>query len=257
MTREKWKENGESIKFQQANGDGIERLLDGQHRLAAVIRINKPIKMLVVRNLPPEVFYTIDAGRKRTAADVLCIAGYKDSTTLAAATRILCCFEQDHEFKLRYKQVPSIDIMSMLERFPEIQESVNLGHKGRFIVPGSMLVFMHYITSIDNPDHAIEFITKLTEGVSMLQGDPILTFRDRMFRYKSNNVRLRRQFLVALLFKTWNYSFDGQSIEKLKFGVAEEFPILKGFDRKKMFGSDYPEPNIKEDKKDTKQPTLF
>lgn len=141
MKRDQWKENGESIKFQKANGDGIERLIDGQHRLHAILKLNKPVQMLVVRDLPATVFYTIDAGKKRTAADVLSIAGYKQSTTLAAATRLLCNFEHDHTFKTNFKQIPSIDIMDMVERFPEIQDSVNLGHKGRFIVPGSLLVF--------------------------------------------------------------------------------------------------------------------
>ena len=53
-----WAENGETIVF---NGDG--RLLDGQHRLMAVVESGETIRSLVVTRVPATAFQTIDTGK--------------------------------------------------------------------------------------------------------------------------------------------------------------------------------------------------
>lgn len=45
------------------------RLLDGQHRLWAIIMANEPVMMVVARNVDPATFSTIDAGRPRSVSD--------------------------------------------------------------------------------------------------------------------------------------------------------------------------------------------
>lgn len=62
----RWKENGETIKF-----DTEGRLLDGQHRLAAVIKANRPVAFFVVRGLDNSVMDTIDYGYQRTLESAL------------------------------------------------------------------------------------------------------------------------------------------------------------------------------------------
>lgn len=69
MKAGKWMETGDSIKF----GKNRE-LIDGQHRLMAIIRTGIPIPFLVVREVDDEAFEVIDTGRKRSAADVLMVA---------------------------------------------------------------------------------------------------------------------------------------------------------------------------------------
>ena len=56
-----WRFNGEAIKFGK---DG--RLLDGQHRLLAVIAADKPLTTLVIRGLEDETQQTMDSAEKRT-----------------------------------------------------------------------------------------------------------------------------------------------------------------------------------------------
>ena len=64
-----WRFNGEAIKFGK---DG--RLLDGQHRLLAVIAADKPLTTLVIRGLEDETQQTMDSGKTRTLGDVLTCA---------------------------------------------------------------------------------------------------------------------------------------------------------------------------------------
>ena len=47
------------------------RLLDGQHRLWAIIEAGIPVHILVARNVPDEAFAYMDIGKKRSLADRL------------------------------------------------------------------------------------------------------------------------------------------------------------------------------------------
>lgn len=58
MRNGEWRFNGEAIKFGK---DG--RLLDGQHRLLAVIAADKPLTTLVIRGLEDETQQTMDSGK--------------------------------------------------------------------------------------------------------------------------------------------------------------------------------------------------
>lgn len=63
-------DNGESIKFSK---DG---LIDGQHRLYAIIELNKPVMMMVMRGLVvKDAIKTMDLGKKRSLGDILRIHG--------------------------------------------------------------------------------------------------------------------------------------------------------------------------------------
>ena len=89
MKRGEWMENGDAIRF---SGDGV--LLDGQGRLKACIAAGVSFTALVVRDLPREAFKTMDIGKKRNPADMLAIAGEKNTTKLARALRFLMMYEE-------------------------------------------------------------------------------------------------------------------------------------------------------------------
>lgn len=78
MVAGEWQLNGEPIIFDTA---GI--LKDGQHRLQAVIKCNKPVKMLVVRGVDPLVD-TINTGTPRSFVDMLRIGGMDPTICIPA-----------------------------------------------------------------------------------------------------------------------------------------------------------------------------
>jgi len=65
-----WLINGDAIRIAKS---GI--LLDGQHRLLAVIKADKAIKSYIVNDLDEKALNTIDVGKNRSAADVFQIQG--------------------------------------------------------------------------------------------------------------------------------------------------------------------------------------
>ena len=70
MKRDKWVLTHEGIAF-----DTHGTLLDGQHRLWAIIIADTPVVMHVWRNVAHEALMAIDLGSPRTIADVLRLSG--------------------------------------------------------------------------------------------------------------------------------------------------------------------------------------
>ena len=81
MASGRWVSNGEPIIFDKSG-----ELIDGQHRLLAIIEAGIPVKMLVVRGVPKKAFETIDQGSSRTLAVVLGSTGVQASSARAACT---------------------------------------------------------------------------------------------------------------------------------------------------------------------------
>ena len=79
----------------QVNGQAIiiadnEQVLDGQHRLLAIIEAGIPIKTMVTYGVPEAAFATIDTGAVRTSADALCLhfQEYPSYVVKAVATAV-------------------------------------------------------------------------------------------------------------------------------------------------------------------------
>lgn len=75
---------GDTIKIDRSG-----RLIDGQHRLSAIVLSGVAQQMLVVRELDPMVQTVIDAQKRRSAADALTFAlDASNGTALASIARI-------------------------------------------------------------------------------------------------------------------------------------------------------------------------
>lgn len=72
MKSGRWKENGEPIQFSE---DGT--LLNGQHRLKAIVKSSATIPMLVVRGIENGMAY-FDFGSNRSAFQIATACGYDD-----------------------------------------------------------------------------------------------------------------------------------------------------------------------------------
>lgn len=84
MTADRWTMTAEAIKFSKS---GV--LLDGQHRLTAIVQSGRAATFLVVFGLDDEVFHDLDQGKKRGAADMMHIAGVPNAALAAAILRML------------------------------------------------------------------------------------------------------------------------------------------------------------------------
>ena len=84
--------NGDTLKFIK-NGSG-EILVDGQHRLMAVVKSGTSQKMAVLRNVDKDAFKTIDQGDPRSVENFYQIAGVKHSKVASQVGKWL--YYQEH-----------------------------------------------------------------------------------------------------------------------------------------------------------------
>lgn len=79
MKKGAWMLNGVPIIF-----DTEGHLLDGHHRLLAVIEANIPVRFDVRRGAPADAFSTYDTGRHRTVGQLIAMQGIKNYNTIGS-----------------------------------------------------------------------------------------------------------------------------------------------------------------------------
>lgn len=79
MKRGKWLLNGMCIIF-----DNEGHLIDGSHRLHAVIEAGIPVRFDVIRGVDPQSFTTYDCGRHRTVGQLLAMQDVKNYNLVAS-----------------------------------------------------------------------------------------------------------------------------------------------------------------------------
>ena len=83
-----WTLNGETIKISPTG-----RLLDGQHRLAAICKSGVNVPLTIAQGVPESAMVTVDEGKPRTGADALVLAGATNTHRMAAAISMIIRWE--------------------------------------------------------------------------------------------------------------------------------------------------------------------
>ena len=88
ISNNKWAANGQTIVMAE---DGT--LMDGQHRLHAIIESNRTVNILLCTGAKKADMSTIDNGKSRTSYDVLTMSGYTNNRLLASSLAQLYRFD--------------------------------------------------------------------------------------------------------------------------------------------------------------------
>ena len=94
MKEGKWLFDGQPIRF-----DEFGRLLDGQHRLNAVIHSDTEQEFLIVSGIPSESFKVMDTGKVRSGGDALSILGVSYANYVSATARLVIKHKQGSHYK--------------------------------------------------------------------------------------------------------------------------------------------------------------
>jgi hypothetical protein len=108
MSQNLWMVTGDTIKFSDR-----KLIRDGQNRLTACVRSGRAFTTHAVFGIPDIAFKFIDRGRIRDGADILKIAGYNNTTQLAAVVRWAYLIEEGRT-KSRDTLDPNL-ILSLLQ----------------------------------------------------------------------------------------------------------------------------------------------
>lgn len=226
MKEGRWKFNGDPIRISVSN-----RLLDGQHKLHAIVMSNTTQEILLVRGLPDDVFDTIDVGRKRTGSDIFAIMGEKNTSQLTSALNILTNFAE-HGMNNRRVSYPVTVLEDTLDQHPTIRHSISFlaNYKGR-LMPQSCAAALHYLFTQKDALLADSFFEALTSGANLSQGDPVFLLRERLIANCAARQKYDVTYIMAISVKAWNAMRTKKSLRVLGWRGGEEspeqFPIIK------------------------------
>jgi hypothetical protein len=224
-----WALNGESIKF-----DNAGRMIDGQHRLRAIILFGKPVKILVTRGIDPAAFDTLDCGKKRTAADVLSIKGVKYSVRISGALGWIWRFVTDTVEK-RSRKPATRTVEEALEKYPEVKAVTEMvGDNVNHIISTPLVIALYVLFRRHNVAVADQWFSALKDGCTEADNHTMFILREKLIRNRSEKARLPAEELAAYCIKCFNALLDEDEIRFLKKVHGETFPrIGERYDRKK------------------------
>ena len=226
MKSGEWKLNGESIKFNK-----LGRLLDGQHRLSAIVHSGVTVELLVLHEFENDVFATLDTGKRRGGGDVLSIENVKNPNIVAGAIKLI----------IAYKNELTLNTSGAMSRYASNQKTIeferenNLSDlsnqsmqwylKNKIITPTQFLFLYFILRGIDKQD-AHDFLEKLSGGANLGDKNPIKVLRDRILKYRNSTLKLPQSQLIYMIFKAWNYYRDGKEITKIPLYKEDDKPIV-------------------------------
>lgn len=231
-----WRDNGEPLIF-----DKEGQLLDGQHRLAAVVKSGQTFVFDVRKNISTDAFTTIDQGRCRSGGQVFAMMGEKNSTTLASIARMVHNWETSG-FPLAGRRISPDELLQTLKRYGDaLRQAAATAialRKTRIPVTTSMSGFCYFLFSQISKKKADEFFGVLMDGTAPYKNHAAVTLSRRLFSESVAHTRKRlpKRAALGLFFRAWNYHHEGKPVTKLAIKMSDDgqfkIPALRGAGRK-------------------------
>lgn len=230
MRRGDWQVTHQGIAF-----DTSGALVDGQHRLAAIIEADIPVEMTVFTEVPVGAFDVLDTGKRRNAADALAIEGEKSAVMLAAMVRTVWLYEQRPEMSWSGGDaaVTNHQIVQTLEQHPKLRDFISIGEQiatATGMIKSAAAAASYLVSQASSRDLSPWF-DGIVEGTGLVKGDPRLMFRRVMFNHtrKQAGQPLRRRETrehVTLYLKAFNaWATDG-GLPQLRYTPREPVPSV-------------------------------
>lgn len=226
MRRGDWKTGTDAIGF-DTNGN----LINGQHRLRAIIKFNKGFEFLVATGLEPEAFNVIDTGKVRNAADILGVHGVSSGTPKSAIIRFVAGLDKGYiprklkgDFKMSNQQILEYakDHQNQLDEAYDISVKTLKEFKG---LQGRYVGGLYWLFAQKDRDTALLFFHYLATGTDLKSDDPIHTLRQRLlgeFMSKKKSPDLDK---LAWTVISWNATRQNKKLSKIVFsGDIASYP---------------------------------
>ena len=225
-----WKMAYDPIRFDEK---GV--LLDGQHRLSAIVLSGQSIRALVITGIDSDVFDVLDSGAFRSGADVLTIDGLprRVARAVSAAAGLVDSYEQTG--KLVTRQIKKELLREFVSQRPGIISAAEylqvLPSRNTPLADGCG-TFLRYKTAPLDKELSDYFFQALYTGANLPHGDMILHLRDIIYFDKSQGKvgKLNSYEHVGMCIKVWNALRQDRTIKykgNIRFRQNDSFPEVK------------------------------
>lgn len=207
-------------------------LLNGQHRLAAVVKSGVSIEVAVRTGADPQSFVSMDQGKRRLAADHSCLNGIRHRSSVASALRFLAAHDSG-SFKTCGSSEPDLalrDVVACFERYPEMESNVVMCRPFKMLRTGAAIGAFTLCARLDRKE-ALDFFCSVGSGENLSAGSAEIILRRQL---ESDSVKIRKESPVmraARLIKGFNLyrenKANGRNGRTIQVYSDEHFPSPK------------------------------
>lgn len=228
ITNGKWRFNGDTIKISDT-GD----VLDGQHRLWAIIESKTAVETIIVDGIKRDAFATIDTIRKpRSLGDTVALSGNtRHRSVIGGALSWLVRWQRGaiEAYKMPKNRIENSDVEAALTDNPGIIRAVERACTVRSVANPSLMGFLYYVAANRNEEIAERMMATLADPSGVGVNDPF--FRLRHYFITDHHKKKNPLMSIAITIKALNAAADGKKVQVLNWRhqgkSPETFPKLE------------------------------
>tara|TARA_R110002020_G_scaffold473701_1_gene703349 strand:- start:462 stop:1265 length:804 start_codon:yes stop_codon:yes gene_type:complete len=224
-----WMFDGQPIRFSENGG-----LLDGQHRLSAVVKSGLSQEFLILTGISSEAFKVMDSGKTRSGADIFSIDGVTNYALAAASCKLILIHKKgsnrltDGSERIR---ISNTSMLSFYNETPTLKKWVSeAGHRrANFsnVLTATEISALSFLMGERNTTDSEMFWDSLCSGLGLLKGSPILALRNKLIKNKLSDLKMTAVYKKAIIIKAWNYYRLSKNITYLNYSSEKEsFPTI-------------------------------
>ena len=236
-----WQDSASQIQISKQG-----KLLNGQHRLRAIVESNTSQILTITEGLTKECFQVIDVGKGRNAADALGILKIKNFSNAASMIRFYIVWregftpydmQRDTSTERSYNQkgVSSNqglrkkskahqikDILEFALDRPNVEHLATISkNAARKFKPFAPSIYGAFLLQADALGHstrtmAEDFLEKVGTGAGLHEDDPILVMREKITTWIQERewTHMGVGYKMQVLVVTWNHWINGTPLNK-------------------------------------------
>lgn len=232
MLTGEWKYIGDSIRISR---DGV--LMDGQHRLLAVVQTNVTIHSNIQTGIDPETFTVMDTGAVRNSSDMAALQGYSyHANVVSVANAVETLKENPNEFgfarrhmsKKRHKE--TIALLESLDK-DLLEQAAAFGHriraKAKFLELITVATLFYFLSERGKTEKVTQFFELLAtgDGLGSNSNSAVWLLRNKLIENATATTKLTPQAKFSLIVHIWNTFLRGRGLTRLP-KITEDCPEI-------------------------------
>lgn len=210
MERGEWLQTGDPIQFGKS---GI--LLNGQHRLSAVVKARKTVRLSIMTDVDDNARVGMDNGIRRSVGDKLAMKGRKYVMHQGSVTRLIWDLKEDRTSR-RPDPPSDVELLDMIDSDPTIEWVVtevlpHLPVLGSKTVSGYCYWLLHQVDA----EQCAYFFEKLKTLEELPKGSPIAALSARLRNASAGAYKDKVQ-VVSMVIGAWNSWRAGETRERIQ-----------------------------------------
>lgn len=230
MERGEWIVTGQGISL-STDGD----IIDGQHRLSAIVKSGKTVSMFVFYDMDPKSFDRYDVGKTRSAGDIFQIDGVKNAHNISSMIKYyqqIGMKEKQAEFSVIQLKLTRHELLAKYHEGPDFwQEICRLTLRGwnHFRLYNSGFLGGFYAHVVLDKGYSLDSVKAFNDELHQLSPEKnVSTFNLRtvLIRDAMSMKRYTPSVKRAFLTKCWNAYFKNEEVKTYKISEGEKFQTV-------------------------------